>query len=208
MIMMILVIIMITIMVIIISILITMIKIMLIVTLVIIINSPFQPGGFSIGSTTAWDEEVESISLYEMLIFFFLHIIIQRCCGDWALLRVLPNFYSLNLRVFTKAGINNFNLSWLLSVESILEVCFFILLICYFFQFLGIFSCWVTMPQRSNVFDCWGSYNGTPYPPAVSASLLKYLKDRRRWIDTMPNNHKSAIWKELTFAITTSIEIG
>ena len=73
-----------------------------------------------------------------MLLFFFLHIIIQRCySGDWALWHVLPNLYSLNWRVIAKAGINNFNLSWLFSVESILQVCFFQFDIFFFFSLLA-----------------------------------------------------------------------
>ena len=98
-----------------------------------------------------------------MLLFFFLHIIIRRCYrGDWALWHVLPNLYSLNWRVIAKAGINNFNLSWLFSVESILQVCFFHFDF-FFFQFVGILSWWVTMLRNCNLFDWQGNCDGTTY---------------------------------------------
>ena len=99
---------------------------------------------------------------------------------------VTPNFYSLNWRVLANDRINNSNQSRLFSVESILHVCFFTLLL-FFFQFLGTFNCWFTMPQECSVFDSRGNYDGILYSPTVSALLLKYHKDQRRWIDAMPN---------------------
>lgn len=70
------------------------------------------------------------------------------------------------------------------SVESILQVCFFhffILLFCSVRWHIQLLSYHAARVSRGN--------DGTPHSPTVSASLLKYPEDRKRWIDAIPNKH-------------------